>query len=219
MTDISVAQIKELRARTSAGMMDCKKALQESEGDIEKAIDWLRKKGIANADKKAGRIATEGIIDSYIHNGSRVGVLIEVNIETDFAARNEDFKEMVHNICLQICSMNPRWVSREEVPEEVIERESAIAREKAKAEGKPDKILDKIVEGRLNKFYEESCLLEQEYFLDETKNIETLVKEMIAKIGENIQIRRFTRYELGEGLQKKEDDFAAEVEKQLKHED
>ncbi len=219
MTDISVAQIKELRDRTSAGMMDCKKALQESEGDIEKAIDWLRKKGIANADKKAGRIATEGIIDSYIHNGSRVGVLIEVNIETDFAARNEDFKEMVHNICLQICSMNPHWVSRDEVPEDVIERESAIAREKAKAEGKPDKILDKIVEGRLNKFYEENCLLEQEYFLDETKNIETLVKEMIAKIGENIQIRRFTRYELGEGLQKKEDDFAAEVEKQLKHED
>lgn len=219
MTDISVAQIKELRARTSAGMMDCKKALQESEGDIEKAIDWLRKKGIANADKKAGRIATEGIIDSYIHNGSRVGVLIEVNIETDFAARNEDFKEMVHNICLQICSMNPHWVSREEVPADVIERESAIAREKAKAEGKPDKILDKIVEGRLNKFYEENCLLEQEYFLDETKNIETLVKEMIAKIGENIQIRRFTRYELGEGLQKKDDDFAAEVEKQLKHND
>lgn len=219
MTDISVAQIKELRARTSAGMMDCKKALQESEGDIEKAIDWLRKKGIANADKKAGRIATEGIIDSYIHNGSRVGVLIEVNIETDFAARNEDFKEMVHNICLQICSMNPHWVSREEVPADVIERESAIAREKAKAEGKPDKILDKIVEGRLNKFYEENCLFEQEYFLDETKNIETLVKEMIAKIGENIQIRRFTRYELGEGLQKKDDDFAAEVEKQLKHND
>ncbi|MDD2579463.1 MAG: translation elongation factor Ts [Clostridia bacterium] len=211
----SIELIKELRAKTGAGMMDCKKALAENNQDIEKAIAWLREKGIASADKKSSRVAAEGIVDAYIHGGGRVGVLIEVNIETDFAAKNEEFQRFVRDLGMQVAAMSPRWVSRDEIPQEEIEKERTIVRNQALNEGKPEKIVDKIVEGRLTKFYEENCLLDQAYVKDDSKKIETVVKEMIAKIGENISIRRFTRYEMGEGLQKREDNFADEVMKQV----
>ncbi len=212
---ISIELIKELRAKTGSGMMDCKRALVETNGDIEKAIDWLREKGIASADKKMSRIAAEGIVDAYIHAGGRVGVLIEVNIETDFAAKNEAFQQMVRDIAMQVAAMNPLWVSRDEVPAEALDRERDVVRNQALNEGKPEKIVDKIVEGRLSKFYQENCLLEQPFVKDEDKTVETLVKEMIAHIGENISVRRFVRFELGEGLQKREENFAEEVMKQV----
>jgi len=208
--------IKELREKTGSGMMDCKKALTESGGDMEKAIVWLREKGIASADKKMSRVTAEGIVDAYIHGNGRVGVLIEVNIETDFAAKNEDFRRMVRDIAMQIAAMKPRWVSRSEVPADELEQERSIVRNQALNEGKPEKIVDKIVDGRLSKFYQENCLLEQAYIKDDSKTIETLVKEMIAQVGENISIRRFVRFELGEGLQKREENFAEEVMKQIK---
>jgi elongation factor Ts len=213
---VTVEMIKELREKTGSGMMDCKKALTENNGDLEKAIIWLREKGISSADKKMTRITAEGIVDAYIHGGGRVGVLIEVNIETDFAAKNEDFRRMVRDIALQIAAMKPRWVAREDVPAEELERERMIVRNQALNEGKPEKIVDKIVEGRLTKFYDENCLLEQAYIKDDSKTIKTMVKEMIAVIGENISIRRFVRFELGEGLQKKDENFADEVMKQIK---
>ncbi|MDW7656088.1 MAG: translation elongation factor Ts [Bacillota bacterium] len=213
---ITIDMIKELREKTGSGMMDCKKALTESGGDLEKAIVWLREKGIASADKKMSRITAEGVVDAYIHAGGRIGVLIEVNIETDFAAKNEDFRRMVREIAMQIAAMNPRWVSRKDVPAEVLDQERAIVRNQALNEGKPEKIVDKIVEGRLSKFFQENCLLEQACIKDDSKTVETLVKEMIALIGENITVRRFVRYELGEGLQKREDNFAEEVMKQVK---
>ncbi|MDD3931149.1 MAG: translation elongation factor Ts [Clostridiaceae bacterium] len=212
---ISIELIKELREKTGSGMMDCKKALTESDGNIEKAIDWLREKGIASADKKMSRITAEGIVDAYIHGGGRVGVLIEVNIETDFAAKNEAFKQMVRDIGMQVAAMKPLWVSRNDVPEEALERERSVVRNQALNEGKPEKIVDKIVEGRLAKFYQENCLLEQAFIKDDSKTIETLVKEMIARVGENISVRRFVRFELGEGLQKREENFAEEVMKQF----
>lgn len=211
----SVAKIKELREMTGAGMMDCRKALDETDGNLEKAVEWLRKKGIASADKKAGRTAAEGIVTSYIHGDGRVGVLLEVNIETDFAAKNEDFREMVRDIAMQIAAMNPSWVRRDEVPEEVIAKERDIAATQMRNEGKPENIIEKIVDGRLEKFYGENVLLEQAFIKDEDKTVEELVKEMVGKIGENIQVRRFARFELGEGIEKKEDDLAAEVQKQL----
>ena len=213
---ITVDMIKELREKTGSGMMDCKKALTESGGDMEKAIVWLREKGIASADKKMSRVTAEGIVDAYIHGNGRVGVLIEVNIETDFAAKNEDFRRMVRDIAMQIAAMKPRWVSRSEVPADVLEQERSIVRNQALNEGKPEKIVDKIVDGRLSKFYQDNCLLEQAYIKDDSKTIETLVKEMIAQVGENISIRRFVRFELGEGLQKREENFAEEVMKQIK---
>lgn len=216
MADITTAMIKELREKTGSGMMDCKKALVESNGDIAKAIDWLREKGIASSAKKAGRAATEGLIDCYIHAGGRVGVLIEVNIETDFAAKNPEFQKFVKDVAMQVAAMNPTWVSKEEVPAEQLDHEREVCRSQALNEGKPEKIVDKIVEGRLKKFYEENCLLEQAYVKDDSLTIATLLKEMIAKIGENIVIRRFARFELGEGLEKKEDNFAEEVMAQLK---
>ncbi|NLO36648.1 MAG: translation elongation factor Ts [Clostridiaceae bacterium] len=213
---ITVDMIKELREKTGSGMMDCKKALTESGGDMEKAIVWLREKGIASADKKMSRVTAEGIVDAYIHGNGRVGVLIEVNIETDFAAKNEDFRRMVRDVAMQIAAMKPRWVSRSEVPADVLEQERSIVRNQALNEGKPEKIVDKIVDGRLSKFYQENCLLEQAYIKDDSKTIETLVKEMIALVGENISIRRFVRYALGEGLQKRDENFAEEVMKQIK---
>ncbi|NLB46059.1 MAG: translation elongation factor Ts [Clostridiaceae bacterium] len=213
---ITVDMIKELREKTGSGMMDCKKALTESGGDMEKAIVWLREKGIASADKKMSRVTAEGIVDAYIHGNGRVGVLLEVNIETDFAAKNEDFRRMVRDIAMQIAAMKPRWVSRSEVPADELEQERSIVRNQALNEGKPEKIVDKIVDGRLSKFYQENCLLEQAYIKDDSKTIETLVKEMIAQVGENISIRRFVRFELGEGLQKREENFAEEVMKQIK---
>lgn len=200
--DISVDMIKELREKTGSGMMDCKKALLENGGNMEKAIVWLREKGIASADKKMSRIAAEGIVDSYIHGGGRVGVLVEVNIETDFAAKNEQFRQLVHDIAMQIAAMRPRWVAKEDIPAEELEKERQIARTQALNEGKPEKIVDKVVEGRLNKFYQDSCLLEQTFVKDESKTIGNLIKEMIAKIGEKITVRRFVCYELGEQMQK-----------------
>lgn len=213
---VTIEMIKELRGKTGSGMMDCKKALSEANGDMEKAVAWLREKGIASAEKKSSRIAAEGIVDAYIHAGGRVGVMIEVNIETDFAAKNEDFRRMVRDLGMQVAAMNPRWVAKEDVPADELEKERQIVRNQALNEGKPEKIVDKIVEGRLAKFYEDNCLLEQAYVKDDSKKISTVVKEMIAVIGENITVRRFTRYEMGEGLQKKEENFADEVMKQIK---
>ena len=213
---ITTDMIKTLPEKTGSGMMDCKKALTETNGDMDKAVAWLREKGIASADKKASRVAAEGIVDAYIHAEGRIGVLIEVNIETDFAAKNEEFRRMVRDLGMQVAAMNPRWVSKEEVPAEELEKEKTIIRNKALNEGKPEKILDRIVEGSLNKFFEENCLLEMAYVKDDSKKISQLVKEMIAKIGENITVRRFVRFELGEGIQKKEENFADEVMKQIK---
>lgn len=212
----SVAKIKELREMTGAGMMDCRKALDETDGNIDKAVEWLRKKGIADSAKKAGRTAAEGIVTSYIHGDGRVGVLLEVNIETDFAAKNEEFREMVKDIAMQIAAMNPSWVRREEVPEDVIAKERDIAATQMRNEGKPEKIIGKIVDGRMEKFYSEHVLLDQPFIKDEDKTIEELVKEEIGKIGENIKVRRFARFELGEGIEREEEDLAAEVAKQLK---
>jgi elongation factor Ts len=213
---VTTDMIKELREKTGSGMMDCKKALTEANGDMEKAIAWLREKGIASADKKMSRVAAEGVVDAYIHAEGRIGVLIEVNIETDFAAKNEDFRRMVRDLGMQIAAMNPRWVNKEDVPADELEKEKAIIRNKALNDGKPEKIIDKIVEGSLNKFYEDNCLMEMAYVKDDSKKISTLVKELIAVIGEKITVRRFTRYELGEGIQKKDENFAEEVLKQIK---
>ena len=216
MATITAQMVKELRNMTGAGMMDSKQALQAAEGDIEKAIVWLREKGMATAEKKSGRIAAEGIVDSYLHGEGRVGVLIEVNIETDFAARNQDFKQLVRDLAMQVAAMKPLYLKESEIPESVLETERQIARNQAQADGKPEKVVDRIVEGRVKKYIEEFCLMNQAFIKDESKTCEQVVKEMIAAIGENISVRRFTRYEMGEGLEKKEDDFAAEVAAQLK---
>ncbi len=216
MAEISIQSIKDLRDRSGAGMMDCKKALAENGGDIDKALDWLREKGIATMLKKSSRIAAEGIVESYIHGGGRVGVLVEVNIETDFAARNEAFREFVRDIALQIAAMNPRWISRDDVPAEDLEREREVVRNQALNEGKPERIVDRIVEGRIAKFYQENCLLDQDFIKEDGKTVQELLTEMTVKIGERIVIRRFTRYELGEGLERREEDFAAEVMSQIK---
>jgi len=213
---ISAADVKALREKTGAGMLDCKKALEEANGDMTKAAEILREKGLAAAAKKAGRIATEGLVESYIHGGGRIGVLVEVNCETDFVAKNDQFREFVRDIAMHIAAANPRWVRREEVPEEEIEKEREILRNQALNEGKPAHIVDKIVEGRLNKFFEENVLLEQAFVKDPDKTVQTLLNEKIATIGENISIRRFARYELGEGLEKKQTNFAEEVMAQAK---
>ncbi|MGI6318371.1 MAG: translation elongation factor Ts [Firmicutes bacterium] len=197
---ISAEMVKELRALTGVGMMDCKKALIEAGGDIEKAKELLREKGLSVAAKRAGRIAAQGVIESYIHLGGKVGVLVEVNCETDFVARNEDFRAFVKDICLQVAATNPSYLKREEVPPEVIEKEKEILTKQALAEGKPEKIVEKIVTGRMEKFYTENCLLDQEFIKDQDKTIKDLLTELIGKIGENIVIRRFVRYEMGEGL-------------------
>lgn len=190
--------VKTLREMTGAGMLECKSALEEANGDLEAAVEILRKKGVAKAAKKAGRETKEGLIHSYIHAGGRIGVLLELNCETDFVARNELFKELANEIALQIAAMKPQYVKREDVPREVVEKEGEIAREAAMAEGKPAHIAEKIAEGKLEKFYKEVCLYEQPYIKDDKKTIEELIKEYIAKIGENIQVRRFSRFELGE---------------------
>ena len=207
--------VMTLRQRTGAGMMDCKKALMETNGDMEKAVDYLREKGIAKAAKKAGRIAAEGIVDSYIHMGGKVGVLLEVNCETDFVARGEQFKELVHDIALQIAAANPSYVTVDEVPADVIEKEKEILRAQAIEEGKPEKIIEKMVEGRIKTFYNDNCLLCQKFVKDPDKTIEQIVTEATATIGEKISIRRFVRFEMGEGLQKKEENFADEIQAQV----
>ncbi len=213
---ISAKDVKELRDKTGAGMMDCKTALKESEGDMEKAATWLREKGIASAAKRAGRVAAEGAIASYIHMGGKIGVLVEVNCETDFVARGDKFQDLCKDICLQICSANPRWVRREEVPPEVIEAEKEIYKKQMADSGKPDNVLDKIAEGKLNKFFEENCLLEQPYIREPKTNVEEIIKELSGQVGEKIEVRRFTRYELGEGIEKEEANFAEEVAAELR---
>lgn len=213
---VTAAMVKELRERTGVGMMDCKKALVECNGDMEKAIDELRTKGLAKAAKKAGRVASEGLVISYIHGGGRIGVLVEVNCETDFVAKNEDFKQLAYDIAMQIAASNPEFISREEVPEEAIKREKDILKAQALEEGKPEKVIEKMVEGRIDKYYKERCLMEQAFIKDTDKNVQQLIHEHIARIGENITVRRFARYELGEGIEKEKTDFAAEVMSQLK---
>jgi elongation factor Ts len=212
---VTPAMIKELRERTAAGLMDCKKALVETDGDIDKAIEFLRKKGLANAAKKAGRLASEGVVTAYIHSNNRVGVLLEVNCETDFVAQTPDFKQFCADVAMQIAAMNPAAVRREEMDTSKVESERVLLREKALAEGKPEKMVDKIVDGQINKFYSENVLLEQKFVKDDKKSIEQVQQEIVAKLGENVKIRRFTRYELGEGLEKKSEDFAAEVAAQI----
>lgn len=212
---ISLEMIKELRERTSAGINDCKKALSETNGDIGKAADYLREKGLAAAAKKAGRIASEGIVESYIHAGGRIGVLLEVNCETDFVAKNEVFRNFVKDVAMHIAAVNPQYISKEDVPAEDIERERAVLRAQALNEGKPEKIVDKMVEGRISKFYENYCLLEQPFVKDGDKKVIDVLNSLVATIGEKITVRRFVRYEKGEGLAKKEENFAEEVQKQL----
>lgn len=213
---ITAEMVKELRQRTQAGMMDCKKALVETNGDMDKAIEFLREKGLATAAKKQSRIATEGIVDSYIHGNGRIGVLVEVNCETDFVAMNEKFKAFVRDIAMHIAASSPLYVSSEDVPADIIEKEKTILKAQAMNEGKPEKIAEKIVEGRISKYYEEVCLLEQAFIKDPDKKVKDVLMEMTATIGEKLSIRRFTRYERGEGLQKKEENFAEEVMKQIK---
>jgi elongation factor Ts len=211
---ITAAMVKDLREKTGAGMMDCKKALVETEGNIDEAIELLREKGLSKAAKKADRVAAEGIIEAYIHGG-RIGVMVEVNSETDFVAKNEGFKDFARDVAMQIAAQNPEFVSREEVPADKIEAEKKILRQQALNEGKPEKIVDKMVEGRIEKYYKEVCLLEQPFIKDPDKTIKDLLNEKIAKLGENLKIRRFTRYEVGEGIEKKEENFADEVAKQM----
>jgi elongation factor Ts len=214
--EISAGMVKELREMTGCGMMDCKKALAEANGDMQKAVELLREKGLASAAKKAGRIAAEGIVDAYIHGGGRIGVLVEVNIETDFAAKNAEFRAFVKDVAMQIAASNPQYVQREDIPAEVVEKEKEILKVQAMNEGKPANIAEKMVAGRIEKFYKQVCLLEQPFIKDPDKTVQDIVNEKIAMIGEKISIRRFVRYEMGEGLAKREDNFAEEVMKQAK---
>ena len=207
--------IKTLRERTGAGILDCKKALAESGGDLEKAIDWLRAKGIANAAKKSARAATEGLVVSYIHAGGKIGVLLEVNCETDFVAINDNFRSLCNDIAMHIAAAGPEYVAREDVPADAIAREKEIQKQRVIEEGKPAAVAERIVEGRMGKFYEESCLLEQKFIKDDSKTVRDVITDAVAKIGENIKVRRFARFVLGEGLEKKTTDFASEVAAQL----
>lgn len=211
---VTAEQVKELRERTGAGVMDCKKVLVETDGNIDKAIELLREKGLAKAAKKAGRIASEGLVEAYIHNG-KYGAMVEVNSETDFVAKNEEFRTFVKDIAMHIAAVAPKYVSREEVPADVVEAEKATLKAQALNEGKPEAVVEKMVEGRLNKFFEEICLLEQPFVKDPDKKVKDLLNEKIATIGENLVIRRFVRFERGEGLEKKNENFAEEVMKQV----
>jgi len=198
--EISASLVKELREKTGAGMMDCKRALTETSGDFEKAIEYLRKKGIASAAKKAGRLTKEGAVTSYIHGEGKVGVLLEVNCETDFVARTEQFRQLVKDVAMHIAAANPQWVRPEEIPGDVLAKEKEIAVAQMQASGKPAAVLEKIAEGKIKKFYEDHCLLHQVFVKDSNKTVEQLLKETIATLGENISVRRFSRYVLGEGL-------------------
>jgi elongation factor Ts len=213
MAEVTSAMVKDLREKTGAGMMDCKKALLESGGDIEKAITWLREKGLASAGKKAGRSATEGAVGSYIHLGGKIGVLVEINCETDFTARNEKFQALVKDVAMQIAWSNPKWLRREDVSANVLAEEKNIHRAQLLEQGKPEAMLEKIIPGKLEKFYKDNCLLEQAFFRDPDgkRSVQDEINAAVAVIGENIQIRRYTRYALGEGLIKENKDFAAEV--------
>ena len=198
--EISAEMVKDLRQRTGAGIIDCKSALNEAKGDVEGAIEYLRRKGLATAAKKAGRIATDGLVSSYIHAGGKMGVLVEVNCETDFVARTEDFQGFVKNIAMHVAAANPQYLRREDVPVEVIEKEKRIYRDQARDSGKPEKVIDKIVEGKLERFFSEVCLLEQTFIRDSDLTVREVLEATIAKVGENISIRRFARFQLGEGL-------------------
>ncbi len=212
MAGISAKLVKELREKTGAGMMDCKKALTENDGDMTKATEWLRQKGTISADKKQGRVAAEGLVESYIHTGGRIGVLVEVNCETDFVARREEFQELVKNIAMQIAACpNVEFVRVEDIPEATVTKEKEIEMGRDDLEGKPDNIKEKIVSGRIDKRLNEIALLPQPYIRDQTMTVEDLVKQSIAKLGENIQVRRFVRFVLGEGIEKEESNFADEV--------
>ncbi len=211
---ITASMVKELREKTGAGMMDCKRALVDTQGDIEKAVEILREKGLAAVAKRAGRIAAEGLVEAYIHGG-RIGVLVEVNSETDFVAKNQEFKEFVKDVAMQIAASQPSYISRDDVPQGEIEKEKEILRNQALNEGKPEKIVDKMVEGRIEKYYKEVCLLEQPFIKNPDITIGELLTEKISKIGENLNIRRFVRYEVGEGIEKRSEDFAEEVAKQM----
>jgi elongation factor Ts len=208
---VTAQQVKELRERTGAGMMDCKSALVEAEGDLERAAEILRKRGLAAAAKKASRVAAEGAVGSYIHAGGKIGVLVEVNCETDFVARTDEFQQLVRDIAMHVAASDPRYLSRDEVTEEVLAKEREIFRQRALDEGKPENVVDRIVEGRLGKFYADAVLLEQPFVKDPDKTVEEMITEKIATIKENIRVRRFARYQLGEGIEKRQDDFAAEV--------
>ena len=219
MADITAAAVKQLREKTGAGMMECKNALVESGGNEEKAIDILRERGLASAKKREGRIAAEGIVGSYIHMGGKVGVLVELNCETDFVARGDEFQQLVKDIAMHVAAAEPRYVSREEVPADVLEKEREIARAQAKNDpkmaGKPEQVIEKIVDGRVNKYYEETVLNDQPFVKDPSKTVAELVTEKVAKTGERITVRRFTRYKMGEGLERRADDFSNEVASML----
>jgi len=196
--EITSGMVKELRDRTNVGMMDCKKALQDSSGNMEKAVDLLRQKGLAKAMKRAGREATDGLVHAYIHSGGKIGVLVEVNCETDFAAKSEDFGQFVRNVALQIAAANPLGISPEDIPQDIVERERAIYLAQAQESGKPQNILEKMVDGKMRKFYEENSLMQQKYIREPDKTIQDYLNELIAKVGEKIEVRRFSRYQLGE---------------------
>lgn len=209
--------VKALREKTAAGMLDCKKALTECDGNLEEAITFLRKKGLSKAAKKSGKVAAEGIVNSYIHMNGKIGVLVEINCETDFVAQNTEFKELAEDISLHIAAMNPKYVRREEVPAEIIEKEKEIFKAQMDDAGKkkPEHILEKIIEGKVNKYFEEHCLLEQKFVKEDSKSVQQIVTDKVATIGENIVVRRFVRYEVGEGIEKIESNFAAEVAAQV----
>ncbi len=209
--EITAQLVKKLREETGAGMMDAKKALVAVDGDFDKAIDYLREKGLAAAAKKADRIAAEGVVTSYIHGGGRIGVLVEINCETDFVAKTEAFQALAKDVAMQIAAANPTYLSREDVPADVLEHEKEVLRQQALNEGKPEAIVEKMLVGRIEKFYKENCLLDQAFIKDGDKSIEQMITENVAKIGEKISIRRYTRYQLGEGIEKRQDDFVAEV--------
>lgn len=215
--EVTAAMVKKLREASGAGMMDCKKALTEADGDMERATEILREKGLASASKKAGRVAAEGIVEAYIHGAGRIGVLVEVNCETDFVAKTDNFKQFVKDIAMHIAASNPEYVRREEVPFDRVEKEREILRAQTLNEGKPANIVDKIVDGRIDKFFKDICLLEQPFVKEPDKTVEQLVKEKIAQIGENISVRRFSRFVVGEGIEKEETDFVAEVMAQVRH--
>lgn len=216
MAEISAKLVKELREKTGAGMMDCKKALQQNEGDVAKSVEWLRQKGITSAEKKAGRLAAEGIVESYIHTGGRVGVLVEINCETDFVARREEFKTLARNIAMQIAACpNVEYVKVDDIPTSISAKEKEIEMGRDDLGNKPDKIKEKIVQGRIDKRLKEMSLMDQPYIKDQSISVEELVKQTVAKLGENIQVRRFSRFTLGEGIEKEESNFAEEVAAQM----
>lgn len=214
--EISATTVRDLREKTGAGMMDCKKALAECGGDLEKAVDWLRKKGLSAAEKKSGRTAAEGVVSAYIHGDGKIGVLVEINCETDFVARTEDFKTFVRDIALHVAAANPQYVNASDVPADLVQREEEVFRAQAAQSGKPANVIEKIIQGRVTKFLNEICLMDQPFVKDPDKTVAQYQKETIAKLGENLTVRRFVRMVMGEGLKKKDENFAEEVAKAAK---